>query len=206
MTPDDTAPDDTAPVQGPSRTGADLPPPPDDVIAAARSVPDHWLSVVDPTWSGDASPPQWALLGAWRTDAAGTVVEWRGNDAHRPSPRSLGWPEPGDQLDGLAQRVATGYAPVEVLVGVLAASDVVVLVRPDGGPVTLQTLDGAPAVAVFSSEVHADAAGAFAQRVVPVRELLDEVPDDHVLLLNPAAQAVLSIDSAAVRERITGQE
>ncbi|MEZ0156308.1 type VII secretion system-associated protein, partial [Streptomyces griseorubens] len=86
---------------------------PEAVRAAAREAPGHWIGVVDPEWTEERTPPEWAVLGEWRSDDDGDVGTYRANPAYRPSARALGWPEPTDPVDAAAQRAATGYGPVE---------------------------------------------------------------------------------------------
>ncbi|MEK8171950.1 hypothetical protein NKH77_29005 [Streptomyces sp. M19] len=46
----------------------------------------HWIGDTD-----DEPPPVWAVLGRWRSDAHGEIVEWEENPDYRPSPAALGW-------------------------------------------------------------------------------------------------------------------
>ncbi|MFE3885229.1 hypothetical protein ACFXPQ_20370 [Streptomyces lydicus] len=95
----------------PTAVGADdagtdgMPPVPDYVREAARTAPDHWLGMIDPTWSGAAAPPVRAVVGQWRSGLEGEIVEWRDNPDYRPSPAALGRPaarpaEPEASVDG----------------------------------------------------------------------------------------------------------
>ncbi len=67
---------------------------PEAVRAAARQAPGHWIGVVDPEWTEERTPPDWAVLGEWRSDDDGDVGTFRANPAYRPSARALGWPSP----------------------------------------------------------------------------------------------------------------
>ncbi|WP_418952925.1 type VII secretion system-associated protein, partial [Streptomyces luridiscabiei] len=107
---------------------------PDAVKDAARRAPGHWIGIVDPEWTEERTPPEWAVLGEWQSDASGDVGEYRANPAYRPSARVLGWPEPTDPVDAAAQRAATGYGTVDEALAALAEADVTVVRGPDGGP------------------------------------------------------------------------
>src|SRR5689334_19769054 len=59
-----------------------MPPVPDSIREAGRLAPDHWLGMVDPTWTGEGEPPSWALVGEWRSSPEGEIVEWRDNEEY----------------------------------------------------------------------------------------------------------------------------
>ncbi len=100
---------------------------PEAVRDAARRAPGHWIGIVDPEWTRPGTPPGWAVVGEWQSDADGSVGEYRANPQYRPSARVLGWPEPTDPVDAAAQRAATGYGTVEDALAVLAETDVTVV-------------------------------------------------------------------------------
>ncbi|WP_443063285.1 hypothetical protein [Streptomyces sp. NBC_00445] len=60
------------------------PPVPPEIKEAARLAPDHWLGMVDPAWSGKGEPPDWAVVGQWRSGLDGEIEEWRANEEYRP--------------------------------------------------------------------------------------------------------------------------
>ncbi|MGW5370306.1 type VII secretion system-associated protein [Streptomyces sp. NPDC004009] len=116
-----------SPAARPPRTvawgGPDLPAPPEDIVAAARTAPDHWLSVTGWHWPGepDEGPvPPWAVLDRWRTDRHGEIVEWEANPDCRPSPAALGWGPPVSGADAAVHLAATGYGPDEDVAEALA--------------------------------------------------------------------------------------
>ncbi|MFD7800275.1 type VII secretion system-associated protein, partial [Streptomyces anulatus] len=113
--------------------GTAMPPVPDDIRAAARTAPDHWFGTVDPAWRGEGEPPLWAVIGQWRSDADGEIVEWQRNEQYRPSPGMLGWPEPTDDVDAAMQLAATGYGPVEDVALAAIAAELAVRVAPGRG-------------------------------------------------------------------------
>ncbi|GHJ36963.1 type VII secretion system-associated protein [Streptomyces sp. TS71-3] len=192
--------DGTAPST--SDGAAAVPEVPDDVREAARLVPDHWLGVVDPMWDDEKDPPAWAIVGQWRSDAGGEVVEWADNPDYRPSPAMLDWDDPQDAVDEAVQLAATGYGPVAEVARVLAAAEVAVLVDAADTPVTAAAPDGTAVVPAFSSQSHVTKMGAFRHRVVPVSELVGQIPERHRLYLNPAGPVGFVVDHDALMEAI----
>ncbi|MFH8533909.1 type VII secretion system-associated protein [Streptomyces tendae] len=183
-----------------------VPRPPDDIREAARRSPDHWFGMVDPAWTGDGAPPLWAIVGQWRSGPDGEIVEWQDNEEYRQSPRALGWPEPADEVDAAVQLAATGYGPEEDVHRALAAlREAAVFVTPDGSPLPATAPDGeTPVVPLFTSPVYLHLAGRLAFDLVPVADLLDRVPDGHLLYLNPWAPVSMTVETEAVYEALAG--
>jgi hypothetical protein len=195
------------------RGGADepMPEPPDEIVEAGRRLPDQLLSVPDPAWSGEGLPPEWAIPGRWRTDSTGEIVEWQDNEEYRPSPQALGWPEPSDPVESAIQLAVTGYGPADDIARTLAAAEVAVLTGTDGGPLAVQAAEeGGPVIPVFTSPAYYRVMGVFAARLVPVPELLEQLPDGHSLYINPTGPAGMIMETqalaAAVEARQNGEE
>ncbi|MFF0504256.1 type VII secretion system-associated protein [Streptomyces fimicarius] len=170
----------------------DAPLVPEAVKDAARRAPGHWIGIVDPEWSQARTPPEWAVLGEWRSDENGNVGEYRANPAYRPSAHVLGWPEPTDPVDAAAQRAATGYGTVDEALAALAEADVSVVRGPDGGPLMAAGRDGAPVVLLFTSLTHAFMSAALHHDTVSVRELAGSLAGTGALLMvNSGAAAPL---------------
>lgn len=178
--------------------------PPEDFVAAARVAPNHWLSVIDRHWRGadGEAPPPWAVLGRWRSDEHGEIVEWQRNGEYRPSPDALGWARPVGAVDAAVQSVATGYASPDALVEALAAAELAVCVTADGRPAVTGAPDGTPVVPVFALAPDLAADRLPAHRVMPVPELLDLLPDGcEVLVLSSSAPVAQIVEASAVRSR-----
>ncbi|WP_370656861.1 hypothetical protein [Streptomyces sp. NBS 14/10] len=62
----------------------------------------------------DPAPPEFAVVGQWRSDDDGEVVEWQANEDCVPSPGARGRPEPTDDVDRVIRLAATGYGPAVV--------------------------------------------------------------------------------------------
>ncbi|MFI7891890.1 type VII secretion system-associated protein [Streptomyces sp. CACIS-1.16CA] len=167
---------------------------PEAVKDAARRAPGHWVGIVDPQWTQARTPPEWAVLGEWQSDASGSVGEYRANPDYRPSARVLGWPEPTDPVDAAAQRAATGYGTVDEALAALAEADVTVVRGPDGGPLLAAGRDGAPVALLFTSPTHAFMSAALHHDTVAARELAGSLAETGVLLsVNPGAAAPLLV-------------
>jgi hypothetical protein len=190
----------------------DMPVPPQWARDAARQAPEHWIYMPDPGWEGEELPPAWAVLGRWRSNACGRIVEWQDNDEYRPSPEALGWPAPVDAVEAALQRTATGYSPQEDLVNALAQVErVAVALDKNGEPRTAVTPDGLTAIIVFSpllahGTVDADVPD---HRVVSLTEVLALLPDDARRLLycglsSPAAVALEADHLVATRQKAWG--
>ncbi|MFE5398750.1 type VII secretion system-associated protein [Streptomyces sp. NPDC056568] len=173
---------------------------PEAVRAAARQAPGHWIGVVDPEWTEARPPPEWAVLGEWRSDDAGDVGTYRANPAYRPSARALGWPEPTDPVDAAAQRAATGYGSVEEAVATLADAEVTVVSGPDGTPLVAAGRDGEPVVLVFTSPAHAFMSPTLRHDTLPARELTRTLAHAPTLslLVNAGAVAPLLVPADRV--------
>ncbi|KAF2775030.1 type VII secretion system-associated protein [Streptomyces sp. OM5714] len=180
-------------------TGPDVP---DDIKEAARLAPDHWLGMVDPTWSGEGTPPDWATLGEWKSGPDGEIEEWRANETYRPSPRALDWPEATDPVDEAIQLAATGYGPGEDVPRALVAADIAVLLAPGGGPLSATTPNGEAVVPAFTSPPHLQACGRLGYELMPAVDVLDLVPEGHLLYLNASGAVSMTVDVDAFRRAI----
>ena len=151
-----------------------LPPVPDDIREAGRLAPDHWLGVVDPMWSGEGKPPDWAMTGRWRSGLDGEIVEWEDNPDYRPSPRTLGWPEPEDEVDRAVQLASTGYGPGEAVPAALAGREVASYLVSEvvGWDVVPRTWLGDGPHGVGMLQLWQD--------VDPAQQAVDVVPVDHL--------------------------
>ncbi|MFF3400155.1 type VII secretion system-associated protein [Streptomyces sp. NPDC002659] len=183
-----------------------MPEPPPEILAAARRAPEHWLHLTDPAWSGEGPPPDWAVVGRWRTGRDGEIEEWEENELYRPSPEALGWPQPLGPLDGAVQLAATGYGPEDEVPLALAASDVAVLLGADGAPRVTTTPEGTFAVPVTSYAPDGRSGELPAHVVVRAAELLElldgRAESGELLYLSPTAPVSMVVEAAALREAV----
>ncbi|GGV70844.1 hypothetical protein GCM10010294_29300 [Streptomyces griseoloalbus] len=183
-----------------------FPVPPEDITAAARTAPDHWLSVTDRHWLGetdDEVPPPWAVLGRWRSDAHGEIVEWEANPDYRPSPAALGWAPPVSDADAAVQLAATGYGPdADVAEALAEDGSVAVCVTEDGQPAWTRAPGGTYAVPVFPPSPRAAADRLPAHVMMTLPDLLDRLPPGRdVLFLSASAPASLLVPADELRAR-----
>ncbi|MGO4430889.1 type VII secretion system-associated protein, partial [Streptomyces sp. MCAF7] len=127
------------------------PAPPEEFVQAAKAAPNHWLYLTDPTWRGEAPPPEFAVVGQWRSDDNGEIVEWQANEDYVPSPGARGWPEPTDDVDRAVQLATTGYGPADDVTAALAKAELAMLVTADGRPVSASAADGTAVVPIYTS-------------------------------------------------------
>ncbi|GAA4539000.1 type VII secretion system-associated protein [Amycolatopsis samaneae] len=89
----------------------------------ARANPNSWLYVIDEAFDPNGPVPSWAVVGAYPVNADGDIVaDFHPNDRYRPSPKALGFPEPGSELERLLQLVRTEHRPAEDLPRVILDS------------------------------------------------------------------------------------
>ncbi|MFC4506183.1 MULTISPECIES: type VII secretion system-associated protein [Streptomyces] len=175
------------------------PVPPEDFVRAAKAAPNRWLYLTDPTWRGEAPPPEFAVVGQWRSDADGEIVEWVANEDYRPSPGARGWPEPTDDVDRAIQLATTGYGPPSDVTAALAGAEVAMLVTADGEPVCASAPDGTAVVPVYTSPRHLHRTGPLGFEQVRIADVLGRIPEGHSLCLNSSAAVsmVLAMDGLA---------
>ncbi|WP_331728277.1 type VII secretion system-associated protein [Streptomyces sp. NBC_01176] len=173
---------------------------------AARLAPEHWLAMTDPGWTGEGPPPPFAVMGQVRSGPDGEIQEWRANDEHRPSPVTRGWPAPTDEIDEAIQLAVTGYGPGEDVVRLLATAEVAFPVDPAGQPLVGSTVDGIPALPVYTSAPQVAALGRLAHEAMPVTRLLTLLTPGQRLLVNPEGAACLLMESEALTRAETGTE
>ncbi|MFF9690010.1 type VII secretion system-associated protein [Streptomyces sp. NPDC014623] len=176
------------------------PAPPEEFLQAARLAPDHWLYLPDPAWKGEGPPPEWAVVGQWRSDSEGEIVEWEDNEDYRPSPEAMGWPEPADDVDRAIQLATTGYGPVEDVTAALARAEIAVLVTADGEPVSASAPDGTAVVPVYTSPRYLQAAGSLGYERLPAAELLSRIPPGHSLCLNSSGPVSMVLTTEGLAE------
>ncbi|HWU09008.1 MAG TPA: type VII secretion system-associated protein [Streptomyces sp.] len=201
--PADVSPRPPAPV---GRDQQHFPVPPGDIVAAARTAPDHWLSVTDRHWLGetdDEPAPPWAVLGRWRSDTHGEIVEWEANPDYRPSPAALGWAPPVTDADAAVHLAATGYGPdADVTEALAKAGAVAVCVAENGEPAWTRAPGGALTVPVFPVSPRASADRLPAHVTMALPDLLDRLPPGRdVMFLSASAPAALLVPGEDLRAR-----
>ena len=100
----------------------------------------------------------------------------------------------------------TGHGPGEDVTAALVDAEVAVLVRADGGLVTAAAADGSAVVVAYTAEMYLESAGPLKYEVVPVAELVDRIPEDHHLYLNPTGPVPTAMDVTSLRTAIAERE
>ncbi|MGW3985182.1 type VII secretion system-associated protein [Streptomyces mirabilis] len=188
------------------RRFAPPPEPTESLRATAALAPDHWLGMVDPAWQGDGPPPSWALIGRWRSGPTGEIEEWQDNGDYRPSPEALGWPEATDLVDAAVQLASTGYGPAEDVARNLAAAEVAVLVNHDDIPLTAAAPDGTSVLPIYTSLTHVQAAGRLAYQLVTVADLVERLPEGHLLYVNPTGSVSMLVETEPLLEALATRD
>jgi SseB protein N-terminal domain len=84
-----------------------------------------------------------------------------------------------------------------------ALPEAAVFVTPDGGLLPATAPDGATRVIpVFTSPAYLHVAGRFAYELMSVRDLVERIPADHVLYVNPSASVSMTVDIAMLIEAL----
>nr|WP_244883717.1 type VII secretion system-associated protein [Streptomyces zhihengii] len=182
------------------------PEPPADTVEAARLAPESWIGMVDPAWKGSGAPPEWAVVGWWRSGSSGKVEEWQENRAYKASPQALGFPEPTDPVDAAVQLASTGYGPAEDVHRRLAAAEVAVLIEFDGAPVLGTAPNNSPVLPVYTSPKHVEAAGRLQFDVRPVTDLVQQLPLGHQLYINPTGPVSMLVETEALLTELDDTE
>ncbi|MGO4754688.1 type VII secretion system-associated protein [Streptomyces sp. 2MCAF27] len=163
------------------------PAPPEEFVQAAKAAPNHWLYLTDPTWRGEAPPPEFAVVGQWRSDDNGEIVEWQANEDYVPSPGARGWPEPTDDVHRAGQLAPTGYGPADDVTAALAKAELAMLVTADGRPVSASAADGTAVVPIYTSARHLHKTGPLGFERVRIADVLDRIPEGHNVSVNSSA-------------------
>ncbi len=168
------------------------PPVTDAVRAEAAAHPGAWVYAIDPFFSPSGDVPPYGVIGAWKADAHGQVTnEFKHNPRYRPSPRSLGMPDPTDAVDAAIQLAATGYSDDSSVRAALLDS-VVFLASDVDSEVARSEGAGSGITSVYTSEHHAPSS-ALQLRRIDFRVLLAELPDYSILKLNPGSSASVQV-------------
>ncbi|MDP4506028.1 type VII secretion system-associated protein [Nonomuraea turcica] len=169
-------------------------PPPisDELRAAARANPGRWLYVIDEYFDPDGEVPPFGVAGAWQVDERGQIAEFRPNPHYRPSPLTLGYPEPTDELDAAIQFGSTGYLDDARIAPLFMDADVLTGIGEDDR-VPLFGDHGDRAAHVYSARAHLPATlpdGVRGWRDIRGGELVTLLPADVGVAINPATLGV----------------
>lgn len=157
-----------------------------EMRANARANPNSWLYVIDEAFDPDGRVPSWAVVGAYPVNGAGEIVEdFHPNDRYRPSPKALGFPEPGNNLERLLQLVRTRHRPTEDLPPVILDSTLFVyaLSPVQRTVIGFHNIDGRVLVPAYTSKSLVPEEWPHARAVLG-RDLV-ELLGGHPVAINP---------------------
>lgn len=107
----------------------------DELRAVAQQRPGAWIAVPDRMYQGQPydKVPEHAFVGEYWVDESGAVTgQYRPSSKYKPSPLTLGFPEPVSMLEKVLHLHTAGYVSTGALVTVLADSDFALVVEEDG--------------------------------------------------------------------------
>jgi hypothetical protein len=187
----------------------EIPTPPEEIVGAARMAPEHYFYMPDPNWSGDGVPPEWAVIGRWRSDDRGEIADWEYNEKYRPSPEALGWREPADEVDEAVQFAVTGYGPTEAVPEAMAAASLHVFLDQEGNPALREGPEETTVVPVFTMTPDLRKTDLPPHRHTPVIDLLGSLTEGQQLMyLSPTSPVTMVVPTDALLQaaRTTGPE
>ncbi|MCX5605988.1 MULTISPECIES: type VII secretion system-associated protein [unclassified Streptomyces] len=163
---------------------------------AARN-PGSWVYAIDPFVDSHGRVPPYAIMGAWKVDDDGVITdEFEGNSKYRPSPRTMGMPEPTDPVDSAIQLAVTGYGPEAAISQALAKSSVFLI--PDsivGLGEHCAVAGGSGVVEAFTDVRHAPGTAPELRKMDALR-LAASLPIDAHLKLNPGGVVSVQVPVA----------
>ncbi|MEU4585778.1 type VII secretion system-associated protein [Kitasatospora aureofaciens] len=169
------------------------------IRAEARKRPGQWLYSVDPGFDPNGEVPPQGIVGAWRIDPTGDVVEFVHNPNYMPSPMALGLTPPTNELESKLQLTATGYYSEKRFAAELLAVDLFVYTGSTWkGPATVPGEGGRRAIDGCTSLEHIPQNWPGAVPM-PVR-LLTEIPGLIDLRINPGSRVSVTIPIEDLRE------
>ena len=182
---------------GPS--GRAVPPITEAMRVHARSQPNTWLYVVDPSVDPAGEVPRDKLVGAYPVDADGELEpDFQANPDYVPSEDAFDLPAPSDPLEAALHALAAGHGSREAVLALLRTTDLMLVDTADGGLVLHETAGGNDVVQAFTSPEQAHAAaglgleGAGWQRRLG-RELARMLPKGVDLQLNPGSAVSVTV-------------
>ncbi|MET7747943.1 type VII secretion system-associated protein [Micromonospora sp. NPDC005367] len=175
-------------------TTAQIPTVTSEMRDRARRAPDSWIYAVDPAFEGAPEVPGWAVIGAFRVDERGEILdEFQRNPNYRPTPVALGFPVPANEAESALQLAATGMGGDEEVRNALREVSVLVPHVPGVGIAELDAGLDRPVVHAFTSDRYLpDPADWQYWERLPLRDLAASMGDRY-LVLNPGSTLELRL-------------
>ncbi|MEU9256282.1 type VII secretion system-associated protein [Streptomyces sp. NPDC048270] len=165
--------------------------------AEAAKNPGSWVYAIDPFVDPDGRVPPYAIMGAWKVDDDGVITdEFKGNAKYRPSPRTMGMPEPTDAVDAAIQLAVTGYGPEAAICQALAKSSLYLVPEATVGlGEDRAAAGGHRVVEAFTDVSHAPGTAPDLRKMDALR-LAASLPVDAHLKLNPGGTVSVHVPVA----------
>lgn len=172
---------------------------PDQMPAGSGNGHDDWAVLLDPAWRPrfpGEPPPRQAMAGGWPLDQQGNPGRFEPNPDFVPATPAT----PTDPADAVLRLLAEGKAPVDDLITTVRDAVLEIAVSHDGYPLVGPAPDGAPCVAVVTAPLHRRTVDAAQWAQVTAEELLDLLPPNTDILLNPGGPAPMRLLAGALRD------
>ncbi|WP_236795216.1 type VII secretion system-associated protein [Amycolatopsis sp. GM8] len=163
---------------------------------------DDWAVLLDPVWEprfDGEQPPTEALVGGWPLDEHGNPGRFEPNPEYVPATAS----SPTDPADAVMRLVMEGTAPGDALLPIVRDAMLALAVSEDGYPLVGPAPDGVPCVAVVTAPAHRTRVETDHWAEVTAEQLLDVLPPDTDILLNPDGPASTRLLAGALRASYT---
>jgi hypothetical protein len=174
-------------------------------VVVVEEAPDesvqNWAMMLDPGWQPrhpDEEPPPEAMVGGWRLDEKGNAGPFEPNPGYLPSSAD----SPTDPADAVLRLVAEGRESVDSVLPVIGDA-LLEVAAEDGWPLVGPAPDGAPCVAVVTAPAHRQRVDAAEWYQLTSAQLLEALPPDTDILLNPGAPGSMRLLASALRDRLT---
>ncbi|APU16970.1 MULTISPECIES: type VII secretion system-associated protein [Actinoalloteichus] len=159
----------------------------------------HWVVLPSPSWQhveGESPPPD-EIVGAWPYDGQGGFGVFEPNPGYVPSGPEI----PTDPADA-AIRLALGgdESATGEIVPLLWNAALETPVADDGTPLIATSPDGVPCVVVTTAAINRGRVEAPLWRRVTAGELVELLPPETDLFINPDGPAAMRLDAVAFRE------
>ncbi|MFI0468782.1 ADP-ribosylglycohydrolase family protein [Saccharopolyspora sp. 5N102] len=166
----------------------------DAMRAEGAQKPGTWLAIPDRMYRGDSREniPEQAFVGEYWVDESGIVTsQYRPNPGYRPTPVTLGFPQPESMLEKVLHLHTTGYVSNESLVSVVNQSEFALVVEEDGAAPLFPLGEKRVIVAASGVKYVPDfAKGAAKATTAAIRPMLGEA--DLIIDLGTRHQAHIS--------------
>lgn len=169
----------------------------------AQANPDSWLYVVDDAFDPHGRVPSWAVVGAFPVNTDGAIIDdFHPNERYRPSPKTLGFPEPGNELERVLQLVHTRYRPAEDLIPIVLDSALYVYAfsADQRSIIGFHNNDGKVVVPAYTSKSRIPSHWPHARPVFG-RDIVDLLAG-HPLIINPHDIAVAVVSAEQLEQAL----